>query len=109
MEGDAGSMTNILDFDKDDKDDKDNKKPPKGFEKVAKPSTGTEPSTPTSRYEVGTKVKNKQASVYLDMDVLEEIDRLCRETGKPKSHFINEMLVEYFGLQKRSNSIIISE
>ncbi|MGG0487209.1 ribbon-helix-helix domain-containing protein [Priestia aryabhattai] len=79
------------------------------FNKVATPSTGTEPSTPTSRYEVGTKVKNKQASVYLDMDVLEEIDRLCRETGKPKSHFINEMLVEYFGLQKRSNSIIISE
>jgi hypothetical protein len=94
----------------DNPEDKD-KKPPKGFENVGTPSTGddTETSTGTKRYKIGDKAENKQTSIYLDLDVIAEIDKLSKLTNKPKSHYVNELLVKTFGLQKRSNGIIIEE
>jgi hypothetical protein len=102
MEGDSRSMS-ILDH------SQQNGKPPKGFEKVAKTKTSTSTNTSTGRYKIGDKAENKQASIYLDLDVIAEIDRLSKLTNKPKSHYVNELLVETFGLQKRSNGIIIEE
>jgi hypothetical protein len=99
MEGDARSMS-ILDH---------SKQPPEGFKKVAKTKTSTSINTDTGRYKIGDKAENKQASIYLDLDVIAEIDRLSKLNNKPKSHYVNELLVEMFGLQKRSNGIIIEE
>jgi hypothetical protein len=81
---------------------------PKGDTEV---STEIKPDTNTStdRYPIGHKVENKQTSIYLDEDVIAMIDVLSKDKNKAKSHLINEMLVEAFGLQKRSNSIIIEQ
>jgi len=59
------------------------------------------------RHDIGAEIKNKQTSIYLDLDVIEVLDKVT--DPRKKSQYINNLLVHYFGLQERKNGIIFKE
>jgi hypothetical protein len=60
-------------------------------------------------YPKGYKLKRKQVSLYLDEDVIKALNQEFKSTKRPKSHFVNDLLVEYFKLQQRSDKVILED
>lgn len=63
----------------------------------------------SGKYPRGYKLKRRQVSLYLDEDVIKSLNKQFTDTKQPKSHFVNDLLVEYFKLQIRSDKVIIED
>ena len=93
----------INDFVTDETNDNE-KKLPKGFEGVA----SEEPKEKKPfRYKKGTEIAKKPNTIYLDIDVMEALDR--NVSKREKSNFINDLLVKHFELQDRIKGTIIED
>ena len=96
---------NILDHltDENNENEKD-KVLPEGFKGVA----SEEPKEKKPfRYKKGTEIAKKPNTIYLDIDVMEALDK--NVSKREKSNFINDLLVKHFELQDRIKGTIIED